>query len=118
MRELNVGVIPVCENDRMTGIITDRDIVIQAIAEGRDPHEVKVRDVMSSPVAYCFEDEELQTVARLMEEKQIRRIPVLSREKRLVGIISLGDLAAKTSDDALSAEVLERVSEPVRGQVA
>jgi CBS domain-containing protein len=93
MREGDFGVLPVGENDRLVGMITDRDIVLRAIAEGLDVDTTKVREIMSSGTLYCFEDQTLEEVARNMGENQIRRLPVLSRQKRMVGILSLGDVA-------------------------
>jgi len=92
MGELDAGSLPVGDNDRLVGMITDRDIAIRAVAAGKDPN-TPVRDVMSAEVKYCFEDEELDHVAKNMADIQVRRLPVVNREKRLVGIISLGDLA-------------------------
>jgi CBS domain-containing protein len=112
MRDLDVGSLPVCENDRVTGLITDRDIAIRAVAEARDPEGTPVRAVMSSEIVYALEDQDVEDVARLMEVKQIRRLPVLSREKRLVGIVSLGDLAVEAGM-ALSGEALQEISRPV-----
>lgn len=112
MRSLDVGALPVCESNRLTGMITDRDIAIRAVADGRDPNQTKVRDAMSGPLYYCFEDEDVEKAVKLMEEKQIRRLPVLDRNHNLCGIVSLGDLATRMHDDRLSGEVLERVSEP------
>jgi CBS domain-containing protein len=115
MRELNVGSLPVCgENDRLVGMITDRDITVRCTAQSGDPGTTLVSDVMTPNVVYCFEDQQVAEVAQLMEENQVRRLPVLSADKRLVGIVSLGDLAVKCGDDALSGEALEQVSEPAR----
>lgn len=110
MRELDVGVLPVCDNDRLAGMITDRDIVLRAVADGRGPYETTVRDVMSPGVVWVFADQDVEEAARLMEEKQIRRLPVLNREKRLVGILSLGDVAVN-SNPAFSGQALKEVSE-------
>lgn len=113
MRELNVGALPVCgDNDRLVGMITDRDITVRATASCCEAGNTCVRDVMTPDVVYCFEDQDVSEAARLMEEHQIRRLVVLNREKRLVGIVSLGDLAVKTGDEQLSGEALEMVSEP------
>ena len=112
MRMLNVGVIPVCDGERLVGMLTDRDIVVRVIADQRDPKRTTVTEAMTSGVTYCFEDENVQKAARVMVERQIRRLPVLNRDKRLVGIVSLGDLAVQTEDSQLSGEVLEYVSEP------
>jgi CBS domain-containing protein len=114
MRELNVGALPICDNDRLAGMVTDRDITIRATAEGRDPRTATVREVMTAETIYCFEDQDVREVAQLMEQKQIRRLPILSRDKRMVGIVSLGDLAVKAHDQKLSGSTLEHVSEPSR----
>ena len=112
MKQLDVGAIPVRENDRLVGMITDRDITVRAVAEGRDPNWVPVRDAMSRDVWFCYEDQSVESAAKLMEEKQVRRLPVFDRAERAVGIVSLGDLAVRSHDDRLSAKVLERVSTP------
>src|SRR5437870_1798152 len=84
MKALDVGSLPVCDNDRLAGMVTDRDIVLRVIAEGRDPKTVRVRDAMTPEVVYCFEDQDISEAARLMKDKQIRRLVVLNRDKRLV----------------------------------
>jgi CBS domain-containing protein len=94
----------------MVGVITDRDIAIRAIAHGRGP-DAKVRDVMSKDVKYCFEDEDVDHIAQNMADEQIRRLPVVNREKRLVGIVSLGDLATKRAMPHAS-KALRGISEP------
>ena len=114
MKGLNVGSLPVCDGQRLLGMLTDRDIVIRAIAEGYDPVQTKVRDSMTPELVYCFEDQDVAEAAHLMEEKQIRRLPVLNRDKRLVGIVSLGDLAVDTGDTSLAGEALEEISTPAR----
>ncbi|MEH6665967.1 MAG: CBS domain-containing protein, partial [Brevundimonas sp.] len=91
MREIDAGFLPVGENDRLVGTITDRDITTRAVAEGLTP-DASVREVMSPEVHYCFEDDSLEDVAATMAELQLRRMPVLNRDKRLVGVISLGDV--------------------------
>jgi CBS domain-containing protein len=95
MRSLDVGALPVCDGRRLTGMITDRDITIRATAEGRDPKTTVVRDCLSAEPVYGFEDQDLEDAQTLMEQKQIRRLPVMSRGKELVGIVALADLAAK-----------------------
>lgn len=113
MRELNVGALPVCGDDgKLAGMVTDRDITIRATAEAADPHDVCVGDVMTSGIVYCFEDEPLARAVQLMEEQQIRRVAVLNRDKKLVGIVSLGDVAVKSRDESLAGEALECVSTP------
>lgn len=111
MRELDVGAVPVCNNDHLDGMLTDRDIAIRAVADGRDPQKTTVKETMSPHIIYAFEDDEVDRAAHLMEEHQIRRLPVLNREKRLVGIVSLGDISTRASAD-LSGEALKEVSRP------
>lgn len=110
MRDGDFGVLPIGENDRLIGMITDRDIAVRAVAEGKDPLHTKVREVMSDRVLYCFEDQTTEEVARNMGENQIRRLPVLSRQKRLVGILSLGDLAASEKDPEHAKDALCDIS--------
>jgi len=112
MKSLDIGMLPVCDGDRLVGVITDRDIAVRGVAQGYDPKTARVQEVMTPEVIYCFDDEDVKDVAKKMEEKQVRRLPVLNREKRLVGIVSLGDLAVRTGKEKLAGEVLERVSEP------
>jgi CBS domain-containing protein len=112
MRELDVGSLPICENDRLAGIVTDRDLALRGIGEALDPKLTPVRAVMSPGIVYIFADQDVEEAARLMEVKQIRRLPVLNRDKRLVGIVSLGDLAVD-ANTALSAETLKEISQPV-----
>jgi CBS domain-containing protein len=112
MRSLDIGSLPVCENNKLVGMITDRDIAVRAVAEGRNPNQTKVREAMSAELFYCYEDEDVARAVRLMEDKQIRRLPVFDRNQRLCGIVSLGDIATRVDDERLSGEVLERVSEP------
>jgi len=113
MRDLDVGALPICNNDRLEGMVTDRDIAIRAVADGRDPKSTTVRDVMTPNLVYAFDDQDVEEAADLMREHQIRRLPVLNRDKRLVGIVSLGDLAVET-DEELVGSTLEAVSEPAQ----
>ena len=110
MAECDAGALPVGENDRLVGVITDRDIAIRAVAEGKGP-DAKVRDVMSAEVRYCFEDDDVDEVLRNMGELQVRRLPVLSRDKRLVGIVSLSDLAMNGAS-ATAGEALSDIARP------
>ena len=112
MRDLDSGVMPVGEGDRLVGMLTDRDITIRATAEGKDPNGTPVREVMTADVVYCFEDDDLRAAARKMEEHQIRRLIVLNRDKRLAGIVALGDIAVHAPSDRLAGEITEAVSEP------
>ena len=111
MRTLNVGAIPVCDGNRLQGMITDRDIVVRIIAEKPQPDTVKVQDVMTPHVLYCYEDQNVEEAARLMEGEQIRRLPILNREKQLVGIVSLGDVAVKAHAPETAGKTLEGVSQ-------
>jgi CBS domain-containing protein len=109
MGQVDAGAIPVGENDRLVGMITDRDIAVRAVAQGK-PAQTPVREVMSTQVKYCFEDDDIEDVARNMADIQVRRLPVLNRDKRLVGIVSLGDLAVEHAVQASTA--LSGISEP------
>jgi CBS domain-containing protein len=110
MVDIDAGVLPVGEKDRLVGMLTDRDITVRAVAAGKAPGECKVREIMSPEIKYVYEDESLEDAARNMSELQIRRLPVLSRDKRLVGIVSLGDLALKKKSTA--GDALKGVSRP------
>ena len=114
MKSLDVGPMPVCENDRLVGMLTDRDIVVRAAAEGRDVRTTKVRDAMTSDVVVCSEDDDVKDAAKKMKDRQIRRLVVVDGQKRVAGIVSLGDIAVDTSDEKMSGRVLEEVSKPTR----
>ena len=112
MKQLDIGPLPVCgEEDRLVGMITDRDIVIRAVADGRDMAKTKVQDVMTPEVEYVLEDQPVEEAARIMREKQIRRLVVLDHKHRLVGILSLGDLAVD-GEEEMVGEALEGISYP------
>ena len=100
MDDADCGILPVGENDRLVGMLTDRDITLRAVAKGKAPDQCKVRDVMSSEIKYIYEDETVEDAERNMSRLQIRRLPVLDRNKRLVGIVSLGDVAIKHTGGA------------------
>ena len=110
MRDGNVGALPVGENDRLVGMVTDRDIAVRAVAEGKAPGDCTVRDVMSKGVYYCFEDDDASRAAEVMAEHRVRRLPVLNRDKRLVGVVAIADLALA----GLERPAIEEVSEPSR----
>ncbi|MHC4617275.1 MAG: CBS domain-containing protein [Planctomycetota bacterium] len=112
MRSLNVGALPVCEGDSLIGMITDRDMTVRAIAEGRDPKTTHVRETMTPDICHCHEDEDVYEAAKMMEERSIHRLLVLDRDDTPVGFVSLADFAVKTRDEHLAWEVLERISEP------
>jgi CBS domain-containing protein len=113
MQQLNVGILPVCAGDTLLGVVTDRDITLRAVALGREPAQTTVQQVMTQELVYCFDDQDVGAAARLMEDKQLRRLIVVNRDKRLVGIVSLGDLAIETANERLAGQVLERISTPV-----
>ncbi|KPP91154.1 CBS domain-containing protein [Erythrobacter sp. HL-111] len=98
MRNADTGALPVGEDDRLVGMVTDRDIAIRAVAAGQ--FDASVRDVLSEDVCYCFEDDETERAAQIMGENQVRRLPVMNRDKRLVGIVSLGDISRSAGDSA------------------
>jgi CBS domain-containing protein len=114
MKALDVGVIPVCDGEHLMGMLTDRDITVRATAAGRDPRTTHVRDAMTPDVVYCFEDQDVTEAQRLMQERQIRRLLILTSDMRLAGVVSLGDLAVKAGADKVGGAVLERVSEPAQ----
>ena len=115
MRELDVGALPVCDGDGIQGVVTDRDMAIRLVAEGHDPARTKVSDIMTPGVSYCFDNQSVEEAVMLMEAQQIRRLPILNRDKQLVGMLSLGDLALRTEgteDEDLADEALKDISEP------
>jgi CBS domain-containing protein len=113
MEENDFGVLPVGEDDRLVGMLTDRDITIRAVARGKAPDRCTVGEVMSNDIKYIYDDETLEDASRNMSELQLRRLPVLNRKKRLVGIVSMGDLALNAKDNA--GKALKDVSQPAPG---
>ncbi len=114
MKDLDVGAIPVCDGEKLLGMVTDRDLVLRVLALSRSPVDALVSDAMTPGLVYCFEDQDAEVAAELMAEKQIRRIPILSENKQLVGIVSLGDLAIDGLESHASGEVIHDVSDPTR----
>jgi CBS domain-containing protein len=112
MADLDVGAIPVCDGERLVGMLTDRDITVRAIARGADG-SAPVREIMTSSVRYCYDDEPVERAVETMKQRKIRRLPILDRDRRLLGILSLGDLAVDANTEA-AGHVLERVSTPAR----
>ncbi len=110
MQKHDYGFIPIGENDRLIGAVTDRDLAVRAIAKGKDPTKTSVKDVMSKGIQYCLEDDNLEDVAKKMEDLQIRRLVVLNKNKRMTGIISLCDIATKGDDADLLAEIEEAIT--------
>lgn len=109
MRKDDIGALPVGENDRLIGMVTDRDIVLRGFIERKDPLQMTARDVMSEPIVYCRDSEDLDDAVRIMERKQIRRLPVIDENHRMVGMLSLGDVAAVASP-SLCSETVRAVS--------
>ncbi len=112
MKALDVGPLPVCDGERVVGMLTDRDITVRATAEGRDPTTTKVREAMTPEVVSVREDQDVEEAARLMRERQLRRLLVMGPDGHVVGIVALGDLAVETGDERRVGEVLEGISEP------
>ncbi|MCC7371118.1 MAG: CBS domain-containing protein [Chloroflexi bacterium] len=112
MRDLDVGSLPVCDGSKLIGIVTDRDLSVRATAAAKDPNTTHVREVMSPQLTWVFEDEPADAAARVMRERQIRRLPVLDRGDRLVGVVALADLATDLGDDRLKGATLEEISQP------
>jgi CBS domain-containing protein len=113
MEEIDTGVVPVCDGQQLVGLVTDRDIVVRAIAHGRSADDTTLREVMSTDLSWCYEDQAVEEVLDQMRDAQIRRMPVLDRNKQLVGILSLGDVAAKAHDIVATGAALEEISETI-----
>lgn len=109
MRDQDIGAVPVGENDRLVGMVTDRDICCRALADGRDASRLTARDVMSTPILYCKTDDDIADAVQLMEGSKIRRLPVINENKRMVGMLSLGDVSQRVTEH-LSAEMMKAVS--------
>jgi CBS domain-containing protein len=112
MKIHNVGVLPVLQDNKIIGMLTDRDIVVRAVAVGMNPRMTVVKDIITPEVLYCSEDDDIEKAAKIMEDSQVRRLLVLGSEDTVVGLLSLGDIALKTSNNRLTWEVLERVCGP------
>jgi CBS domain-containing protein len=112
MRNMDIGLLPVVDEGRPVGMMTDRDITVRATAEGLDPRLTPVRDVMTPEVTACHADDDVREAARLMQTAQLRRLLVVDQAGYLVGVVSIGDLALQTGDDKLTGQTLEKVSEP------
>ncbi len=111
MRDLNVGAVPVFQNQKVTGLVTDRDIVVRAIAAELNPATTPLGEIMSKELQFCNSNDEIQLAAQIMEKEQVRRLLVKSAEGDVVGIVSLGDIATHVSKD-LSGEILQQISQP------
>jgi len=111
MKDLDVGPLPVCENERLVGMITDRDIATRSTAEGEDPYTGHVREAMTPEINYCYDDQDVAEAAQLMQEKQVRRLAVIDHEHHLVGMVSIGDVAAR-ADAKTGGKTLEATARP------
>eukprot|EP01121_Diplochlamys_sp_Union-15-3_P018226 TRINITY_DN6602_c0_g2_i1.p1 TRINITY_DN6602_c0_g2~~TRINITY_DN6602_c0_g2_i1.p1 ORF type:complete len:198 (+),score=54.38 TRINITY_DN6602_c0_g2_i1:65-595(+) len=112
MKESDSGFLPIGKDDRLQGTVTDRDIVIRCVAEGADPKTTKVSQAMSNDLVYCFEDQDLRDAKKIMGEKQIRRLPVLNRDKRLVGVVSLGDISESSNVSDTVSKISKDTGKP------
>jgi CBS domain-containing protein len=111
MRAKDIGMLLVTDNEKLVGTVTDRDIVIRGLAKGLDPR-AETKDVMTNRMLYCFDDQDTEDAAKVMQDSQVRRLAILDRNKKLVGVVSLGDLAVRSHDEALSGEVMKHVAAP------
>lgn len=109
MRQHDIGAIPIGENDHLVGMVTDRDIVLRACAEGADNNSLTAREVMTKSIVYCRDNEDVEDAVRIMEQKKIRRLPVLDKDKRMVGMLALGDVSHATSHE-VTGEVTTAVT--------
>lgn len=117
MKAMDVGFLPVCENDRLIGTLTDRDIVLRLVAEGKDVAGAKARDIMTPEVFWCYDDMSADDVCEYAAEKEIRRVLVLDRQKRLAGVISIGDMA-KIGEPRKAGEAIKEIAEAPPSRVA
>jgi len=111
MKEQDIGALPVGENDRLIGMVTDRDLALRALGSGKDPSRLTARDVMTKGIIYCRTDQPLEDAIHLMEEKQVRRLPVIDENKRMVGMLALGDISHHVSRE-LCGELIHAVAAP------
>jgi len=114
MKDLNVGFMPILDGDNLVGVVTDRDITVRAVAEGMDIQNASIGEIMSSDLHIATPDMSIDEAANIMEEFQIRRLPILNENNMLIGVVSLGDIAVRTKDLEEAGEILEEISEPSR----
>lgn len=112
MRELSIGALPVCDGKKLIGMLTDRDIVVRGVADGMNMETTTAAECMTAEITFCFDDEDIEAAQGLMKDQQIRRLPVVDREKQLVGILSIGDMAIKMDDPRRVGETIQEISEP------
>ena len=111
MRDLDIGFLPICENDKLIGTVTDRDITTKSVAQGRDPRLAPVSEIMRPEVFYCYDDQDVDEVARYMQEKEVRRMVILNRDKNLIGVVSLGDIAKLSVEREVAGETLGKIAD-------
>ena len=111
MKQQDVGALPICDGQKLVGMVTDRDITIRAVAKASDPRATKVTDIMSGDVVWCYDDASVEEVARTMEAKQLRRMPIIDHDKRLVGIVALADVATSRTSPETKAQGVAGVSQ-------
>jgi len=111
MRSLDVGFLPVCEEGQPVGVLTDRDITIRHVADGQNPYRVKAHEIMTPNLLSCYEDEDVETAARYMQEYEVRRMVIIDRDGHLVGVVSLGDVSKVTGEEFLVGETLKDIAE-------
>jgi len=111
MRDLDIGFLLICENDRLVGTVTDRDITVRSVAQGRDPRLAPVREIMTQQVFHCYDDDDVEHVGQYMKEKEVRRMVILDRRQKLAGIVSIGDLAKASGEHALAGETLGHIAD-------
>jgi len=114
MKDIDTGFVPVIDSENVIGVITDRDIVLRSAAEGHNPNETKVEEVMTREFFFLYEDEDVTEAAKVMSEQQVRRLPVVNRQEELVGVVSLGDLSVDVNNDKMSGKTLEDISRPAK----
>jgi CBS domain-containing protein len=111
MRLHDFGFVPIGENDRLIGVVTDRDVAIRGVGNGKDPNSLQAKDVMTKKVLYCYEDDNIKDAAESMCKQQVHRLIVLNKDKRMTGILSLGDIARKSKNEKLSGHIIEAISQ-------
>ncbi len=112
MKEFDIGMLPVVDDDKVVGILTDRDIVLRAVAEGRNPEKTEARDAMSTDVITAYDDQDASEVSDLMKKKKVRRLVVFNHDNKISGVFSLGDLASSLENKGKVGEILENITEP------